>query len=111
MRVIQENKDILGDGYEGDVLGESTPDVIVSEFVSFFFSNFEGNVYSDLFTNSLIIIVVKISLISYFLFLLFLFFICILCLVHIFFIINTAPMCIFYIREINLKPYFLYIQQ
>lgn len=34
MHVIQENKDILGDGYEGDVLGESTPDVIVSEFVS-----------------------------------------------------------------------------
>ncbi|KAK7393270.1 hypothetical protein VNO78_21821 [Psophocarpus tetragonolobus] len=28
-----ENKDILGDGYEGDVLGESTPDVIVSEFL------------------------------------------------------------------------------
>ncbi|XP_061358907.1 uncharacterized protein LOC133303068 isoform X2 [Gastrolobium bilobum] len=28
-----ENKDILGDGYLGDVLGESTPDVIVSEFM------------------------------------------------------------------------------
>ncbi|XP_050892885.1 uncharacterized protein LOC127098353 isoform X2 [Lathyrus oleraceus] len=28
-----ENKDILGDGYEGDVLGESTPDVIVNEFI------------------------------------------------------------------------------
>lgn len=28
-----ENKDILGDGYEGDVLGESTPDVIVNEFM------------------------------------------------------------------------------
>lgn len=36
MHVIQENKDILGDGYEGDVLGESTPDVIVNEFVCFF---------------------------------------------------------------------------
>ena len=24
-----------------------------------------------------------------------------------FFIINTTPMCIFYTREINLKPYFL----
>jgi hypothetical protein len=38
MPVIQENKDILGDGYEGDVLGESTPDVIVNEFVCFFSS-------------------------------------------------------------------------
>lgn len=37
MHVIQENKDILGDGYEGDVLGESTPDVIVNEFVCFFY--------------------------------------------------------------------------
>ena len=46
MLVIQENKDILGDGYEGDVLGEATPDVIVSEFVCFFFSNFQVNVYS-----------------------------------------------------------------
>ena len=36
---------------------------------------------------------------------------CILGLAHIFFIINTTPMCIFYTREINLKPYFLYIQQ
>lgn len=59
MLVIQENKDILGDGYEGDVLGESTPDVIVSEFVSFHFCNFEVNVYSDLFTNSLIIMVIN----------------------------------------------------
>eukprot|EP00256_Glycine_max_P065284 XP_025979879.1 uncharacterized protein LOC100789825 isoform X2 [Glycine max] len=32
LRHALENKDILGDGYEGDVLGESTPDVIVSEF-------------------------------------------------------------------------------
>jgi len=31
-------------------------------------------------------------------------------LAHIFLIINTTPMCIFYTREINLKPYFLYIQ-
>lgn len=43
MHVIQENKDILGDGYEGDVLGESTPDVIVSEFVCFFLSKFVVN--------------------------------------------------------------------
>ncbi|WVY97279.1 hypothetical protein V8G54_029430 [Vigna mungo] len=33
LRNALENKDILGDGYEGDVLGESTPDVIVSEFL------------------------------------------------------------------------------
>ncbi|KAL2325960.1 hypothetical protein Fmac_025018 [Flemingia macrophylla] len=33
LRHALENKDILGDGYEGDVLGESTPDVIVSEFL------------------------------------------------------------------------------
>lgn len=37
---MQDNKDILGAGYEGDVFGESTPDVIVSEFVCFFLSNF-----------------------------------------------------------------------
>lgn len=30
---IQENMEILGDGYQGDVIGESTPDVIVSTFV------------------------------------------------------------------------------
>lgn len=35
---MQDNKDILGAGYEGDVFGESTPDVIVSEFVCSFFS-------------------------------------------------------------------------
>ena len=28
--------ELSGDGYEGDVLGESTPDVIVSEVVRFF---------------------------------------------------------------------------
>jgi len=56
MLAIQENKDILGDGYEGDVLGESTPDVIVSEFVCFFFSNFQIIVYSVIFTYSLIIL-------------------------------------------------------
>ncbi|BAT96127.1 hypothetical protein VIGAN_08301300 [Vigna angularis var. angularis] len=33
LRNALENKDILGDGYEDDVLGESTPDVIVSEFL------------------------------------------------------------------------------
>ncbi|CAI8601907.1 unnamed protein product [Vicia faba] len=31
--ISQENTDILGDGYEGDVLGESTPDIIVNEFI------------------------------------------------------------------------------
>jgi len=50
--------------------------------------------------------IVKISLISYVLFLLLLFFICILDLAHMFFIINTVPMCIFYTREINLNPIF-----
>jgi len=53
---------------------------------------------------------VKISLISYSFFLLLLFFICILGLAHMFFIINTDPICIFYTRKINLNPYFLYIQ-
>ncbi|KAL1367982.1 hypothetical protein AAHE18_02G087800 [Arachis hypogaea] len=33
LRNALENKDILGDGYAGDVLGESTPDIIVSEFM------------------------------------------------------------------------------
>ncbi|MED6173292.1 hypothetical protein PIB30_058033 [Stylosanthes scabra] len=33
LRDALENKDILGDGYAGDVLGESTPDIIVSEFM------------------------------------------------------------------------------
>lgn len=28
-----ENMELLGDGYEGDVIGESTPDVLVSEFM------------------------------------------------------------------------------
>lgn len=37
MHAIQENMEILGvaDGYQGDVIGESTPDVLVSEFVRF----------------------------------------------------------------------------
>lgn len=30
---IQENLELLGDGYHGDVIGESTPDLLVSEFV------------------------------------------------------------------------------
>ena len=30
---IQENMSLMADGYQGDVLGESTPDVIVNEFV------------------------------------------------------------------------------
>lgn len=31
---IQENMELSGDGYQADVIGESTPDVLVSEFVS-----------------------------------------------------------------------------
>ncbi|KAI4338131.1 hypothetical protein L6164_016478 [Bauhinia variegata] len=33
LRNALENMEILGDGYEGDVIGESTPDVIVNEFM------------------------------------------------------------------------------
>lgn len=33
---LQENVKLSGDGYQGDVIGESTPDVLVSEFVCFF---------------------------------------------------------------------------
>lgn len=32
---IQENVELQADGYQGDVIGESTPDVLVNEFVSF----------------------------------------------------------------------------
>ena len=32
--MLQENIELLGDGYEGDVIGESTPDDLVNEFVS-----------------------------------------------------------------------------
>lgn len=32
----QENMELSGDGYQGDVLGESTPDVLVIEFVRFY---------------------------------------------------------------------------
>lgn len=35
---MQENIELLRDGYEGDVLGESTPDALVNEFVSLCFS-------------------------------------------------------------------------
>lgn len=31
--------ELSGDGYQGDVLGESTPDVLVSEFVCFLLSH------------------------------------------------------------------------
>lgn len=31
--LFQENMSLMADGYQGDVLGESTPDAIVSEFV------------------------------------------------------------------------------
>lgn len=31
---IQENMELSGDGYQADVIGESTPDVLVNEFVS-----------------------------------------------------------------------------
>lgn len=30
---IQENMELSGDGYQADMIGESTPDVLVSEFV------------------------------------------------------------------------------
>lgn len=33
--LFQENMELLGDGYQGDVIGESTPDVLVNEFVCF----------------------------------------------------------------------------
>lgn len=33
--LLQQNIELLGDGYEGDVIGESTPDALVNEFVSF----------------------------------------------------------------------------
>jgi len=32
---FQDNMELLEDGYQGDVIGEATPDVIVSEFVCF----------------------------------------------------------------------------
>lgn len=32
--------ELSGDGYRGDVIGESTPDVLVSEFVCFMSSIF-----------------------------------------------------------------------
>ncbi|XP_076882943.1 uncharacterized protein LOC143531556 isoform X1 [Bidens hawaiensis] len=31
--MLQENIELLGDGYEGDVIGESTPDALVNEFM------------------------------------------------------------------------------
>lgn len=34
-KTFQDNVEPLDDGYQGDVIGEATPDVIVSEFVSF----------------------------------------------------------------------------
>ncbi|GMP77663.1 hypothetical protein CsSME_00033859 [Camellia sinensis var. sinensis] len=33
LKIAMENMELLGDGYQGDVLGESTPDVLVSEFM------------------------------------------------------------------------------
>lgn len=35
--VVQVNLELLKDGYQGDFIGESTPDVVVSEFVCFLF--------------------------------------------------------------------------
>lgn len=35
--VFQVNLELLKDGYQGDFIGESTPDVVVSEFVCFLF--------------------------------------------------------------------------
>lgn len=37
---VQENLDLEGDGYQGDVIGESTPDVIVSDIVCVIFNPF-----------------------------------------------------------------------
>ena len=34
MYLLQVNPEGLDDDYEGDVIGESTPDALVSEFVS-----------------------------------------------------------------------------
>lgn len=33
LKIALENLELLGDGYHGDVIGESTPDVLVSEFM------------------------------------------------------------------------------
>ncbi|KAL6343043.1 hypothetical protein AAG906_017855 [Vitis piasezkii] len=33
IRNALENMELLGDGYQGDVIGESTPDVLVNEFM------------------------------------------------------------------------------
>ena len=39
-KLFQVNIELLGDGYQGDVIGESTPDVLVTEFVcSLFFTS------------------------------------------------------------------------
>lgn len=51
MHAIQENIEILGDGYRGDIVGESTPDVLVSEFVrvcylAFPWFEFRANLYN-----------------------------------------------------------------
>lgn len=34
LSLLQQNKEILVDGSQGDVIGESTPDALLSEFVS-----------------------------------------------------------------------------
>ncbi|XP_057489576.1 uncharacterized protein LOC130775479 [Actinidia eriantha] len=33
LKIAMENMELLGDGYQGDVIGESTPDVLVTEFM------------------------------------------------------------------------------
>ena len=32
--LLQVNREFLGDGYQSDVIGEATPDILVNEFVS-----------------------------------------------------------------------------
>lgn len=34
MLALQVDREFLGDGYQGDVIGEATPDSLVNEFVS-----------------------------------------------------------------------------
>lgn len=61
LRAIQENMELQADGYQGDVIGEATPDVLVNEFVSLlpFYYNPETDLSMDqilLFLRSMLII-------------------------------------------------------
>lgn len=51
---LQDNVDILEDRYQGDVIGEATPDVLVSEFVSLsllYTSSFKKSILHSSFQN------------------------------------------------------------